>query len=93
MADPTIALQVQTPNVLNTLGNVANVAQNITGLQQSRMDLQERNNLRQLSSNLKSYQTEDGGLDLNKLVNDATKAAQNSEHSGPVKLLRLTLKE
>lgn len=75
MADPTIALQVQTPNVLNTLGNVANVAQNITGLQQSRMDLQERNNLRQLSSNLKSYQTDDGGLDLNKLVNDATKAA------------------
>jgi len=73
--DNAIALQVQTPNAMNTMSNIMNIANTSQQVQQGQMDLQERNSLRDLSQNLGKYKTEDGNLDLNSLVNDATQAA------------------
>lgn len=73
--DNTIATQVQTPNLMNTLGNVMNVANSATALKQNQMDLQERNSLRELSKNLDKFKTPDGNLDINNLANEATKVS------------------
>lgn len=73
--DNQIALQVQTPNTLNTMGNMVNMASGMQNLKQGQMDLEERNKLRELASNLDAYKTSDGGLDLNKLVDDSIKTS------------------
>lgn len=84
-----IALQVQTPNAMTTLGNmlnVGNMAQGLqrgriemqragTELQQQRMDLEERQNLRALGANINQFKTPDGGFDFDGLAAAATRAA------------------
>lgn len=75
MVDNTIALQVQTPNIMNTMSNMASTAGAMQQAKQGQMDLQERQALRGLAQNLNNYKMPDGNLDLNKLVNDATQAA------------------
>lgn len=73
--DTSIALKVQTPNMMNTLGNIASTAGALQQVKQGQMDLEERNKLRDLSKNLGQYKTEDGGLDMNRLVNDAVQTS------------------
>jgi len=75
MVDNTIALQVQTPNMMNTMGSMLDVAGRANQVKQGNMDLQERNALRDMSQSLDKYKREDGNLDLNSLVTEATKAA------------------
>lgn len=71
----SIALQAQAPNPMQSIGGMLNVAQGIQQTKQGQMDLQERESLRGLSQNLGQYKTQDGGLDLNRLVNDAVQTA------------------
>lgn len=73
--DTSIALKVQTPNMMNTLGNIASTAGALQQVKQGQMDLEERNKLRDLSKNLGQYKTEDGSLDMNRLVNDAVQTS------------------
>lgn len=71
----SIALQTQTPDMMKNIGSVLSTIGGAQQVKQGQMDLQERNALRALSQNLDKYKTQDGNLDLNSLVNDATQAA------------------
>jgi phage tail protein X len=83
-----VALGIKAPSMseamtpISTMLNARNTAQQFqqgqVQLQQSQMDLEERNNLRTLAQDIKKYQTKDGGLDLPALVGDATRVAPKS---------------
>lgn len=80
--NPAIALQVQTPNLLNTMGNIANVANSVQQLRSNRaaadtnqMVLQERQAIAPIMQDLDKYKDDSGGVDYNRLFKDMSHAA------------------
>lgn len=80
--DNEIALKTQTPNPLNTMGNMLNLANQAQqyqlgqqSLQTNQMVLNERKNVSQVLSNPEKYAGSDGEPDYNRLISDVMKAA------------------
>ena len=79
MADTTpsnaIALQVQTPNAMNTMGNMLTVANGMQQVQTNNIVLGERKNLQQVLSNPEKYNDANGNPDYSRMIPDIMKAA------------------
>lgn len=80
--DNTIALKGQTPNFLNTMGNIMNVANTAQQIKRGniaqegeQMTLDERKGLQQVLSNPDKYTDETGTPNYDSLIKDIMKAA------------------
>lgn len=80
--DNSIALQVQTPDAMKSIGgmlNIANTAQQIkqgnVALQKEQIILGERKGIQQLFSDPSKFNDADGNPDYNKLINEGMKVA------------------